>query len=116
MLINKACPYSHAGSGRRNGDDLVERNLKQTRDYARQVVARLANGLLSISSDRRIAPYNLLTLELLNMNESEAKGMDLKSVIDFKKTGEAILFMPLSKLHSKSFVQKGCPENWMLLN
>ncbi len=66
---------------------LVDRTLKQTRDYTRQVVANMANGLVSINSDGRIASYNLLALELLDLNGSEVSGMDLKSVIDFKKAG-----------------------------
>ena len=66
---------------------LVERTLKQTQDYTRQVVASMANGLLSINLDGKIASYNLLALELLDLKESEVREKNLKSVFDFKETG-----------------------------
>jgi len=66
---------------------LVDRTLEQTRDYTRQVVANMANGLLSIDPEGRIRSYNRLALELLGLKETEVDGMDLKSVIDFKETG-----------------------------
>ena len=66
---------------------LVDRTLEQTRDYTRQVVANMANGLLSIGPEGRIRSYNLLALELLGLKEAAVDGMDLKSVIDFKETG-----------------------------
>jgi two-component system sensor histidine kinase HydH len=66
---------------------LVDKALRQTRDYTRQVVASMANGLLSIDADGKIVSYNLLALELLGIDKSRVKGMDLKTVIDFKSTG-----------------------------
>ncbi|MGB6009667.1 MAG: histidine kinase dimerization/phospho-acceptor domain-containing protein, partial [Desulfobacterales bacterium] len=66
---------------------LVDRALEQTRDYTRQVVANMANGLLSIDPEGRIRSYNRLALELLGLKETEVDGIDLKSVIDFKETG-----------------------------
>ena len=66
---------------------LVDRTLKQTRDYTRQVVANMANGLLSTDLDGKIVSYNLLALELLGIQESEVGSVNLKSVIDFKTTG-----------------------------
>ncbi len=66
---------------------LVDRTLKQTQDYTRQVVASMANGLLSINPDGKIASYNLLALELLDLKESEVREKNLKSVFDFKETG-----------------------------
>ena len=66
---------------------LVDKTLKQTKDYTRQVVANMANGLLSVDHEGKIASYNLVALELLGLNESDAKGMDLKTMIDFKASG-----------------------------
>lgn len=66
---------------------LVDRTLKQTQDYTRQVVANMANGLLSIDLEGRILSFNLLALDLLGLEESEVKGLDLKSFIDFSVTG-----------------------------
>jgi len=66
---------------------LVDRTLKETRDYTRQVVANMANGLLSINPEGRIVSYNLLAMELLGLKETELKGLDLRSIIDFNATG-----------------------------
>jgi two-component system sensor histidine kinase HydH len=66
---------------------LVNRTLKQTQDYTRQVVASMANGLLSVDLDGKIISYNLLALELLGMEESEAKQMDFNDLINFRGTG-----------------------------
>jgi two-component system sensor histidine kinase HydH len=66
---------------------LVDRTLKQTQDYTRQVVASMASGLLSVDIAGKIVSYNLLALELLDLEESEVRGMDFKEVIDFKTAG-----------------------------
>jgi len=66
---------------------LVDRTLEQTRDYTRQVVANMANGLLSIDPEGRIRSYNRLALELLGLKEAGVDGKDLASVIDFQETG-----------------------------
>jgi two-component system sensor histidine kinase HydH len=66
---------------------LVNRTLRQTQDYTRQVVASMANGLLSLDTDGKVISYNLLALELLDLKESEIRGMDFDEVIDFKTTG-----------------------------
>jgi two-component system sensor histidine kinase HydH len=66
---------------------LVDRTLKQTQDYTRQVVASMANGLLSVDTAGKIISYNLLALELLGLEESEIKGMDFNEIIDFRTTG-----------------------------
>jgi len=34
---------------------LVDKTLKQTKDYTRQVIASMANGLLSIDTEEKIA-------------------------------------------------------------
>jgi PAS domain-containing protein len=46
---------------------LVDRTLEQAQDYTRQVVANMANGLLSIDPKGRIISYNQLALELLGL-------------------------------------------------
>jgi two-component system sensor histidine kinase HydH len=66
---------------------LVDKTLKQTKDYTREVVASMANGLISIDSEGKIVSFNLLALELLGIEESEAHGMDLRILIDFEKSG-----------------------------
>lgn len=66
---------------------LVNRTLKQTQDYTRQVVASMATGLLSVDLSGKIISYNLLALELLGMEEYEIKDMDINGFPDFKETG-----------------------------
>lgn len=66
---------------------LVNRTLKQTQDYTRQVVASMANGLLSVDIYGKVISYNLLALELLDLKESEVRGMDFNKIIDFNTTG-----------------------------
>ncbi len=66
---------------------LVDKALKQTKDYTRQVIASMANGLISINAQGLIVSYNDLAVELLGLDESEIRGMDLKSVLDFESTG-----------------------------
>ncbi len=66
---------------------LVDKTLKQTKDYTREVVANMANGLISIDSEGKIVSFNSLALELLGIDEAKAQGMDLSSVIEFDKTG-----------------------------
>jgi len=66
---------------------LVAKTLKQTKDYTREVVANMANGLISIDSEGKIVSFNLLALELLDIEESKAQGMDLTKVLDFELSG-----------------------------
>ena len=66
---------------------LVGKTLEQTEDYTRQVVANMANGLLSIDTNGKIVSYNRLALELLGLQESDVRGLNLKTVINFETSG-----------------------------
>jgi two-component system sensor histidine kinase HydH len=66
---------------------LVDKALKQSRDYLRQVISSMANGMLSIDLAGQIISYNNLALNLLNINAAEVKRIDLKSIIDFRSSG-----------------------------
>jgi len=66
---------------------LVDKTLKQTRDYTREVVANMANGLISIDSEGKIVSFNRLALDLLGIEESKAQGLDLRSLIEFDLSG-----------------------------
>ncbi len=66
---------------------LVDKTLKQTKDYTRQVIASMANGLLSIDTEGKIASYNRPAIELLDLTESETKGKKLNSLVDFNISG-----------------------------
>lgn len=66
---------------------LVDKTLKQTQDYTRQVVAHMANGLISIDRSGGIVSYNKLGLDLLELDEENVPGRDLRNVFDFELTG-----------------------------
>ena len=71
---------------------LVDRTLQETRDYARQVVASMANGLVSIDHAGRVVSCNRLALELLGVAKSGIIGVDLRTVLDFRASGiQAVL-------------------------
>ena len=66
---------------------LVGKTLEQTEVYTRQVVASMANGLLSVDADGKIVSYNRLALELLGLQESDVRDLNLKTIIDFEASG-----------------------------
>jgi len=66
---------------------LVGKTLEQTEDYTRQVVANMPNGLLSIDTRGRIVSYNRVSLELLGLQESDLRALNLKTIIDFQASG-----------------------------
>jgi two-component system sensor histidine kinase HydH len=66
---------------------LVDKTLKQTQDYTAQVVANMANGLLSIDPEGKVVSFNRLALEMLGLEESSIEGMNLREVIDFQASG-----------------------------
>jgi two-component system sensor histidine kinase HydH len=63
---------------------LVDKTLKQTKDYTREVVANMANGLISIDSGGKVVSFNMLALELLGIERTEIQGIDLRTLIDFE--------------------------------
>jgi two-component system sensor histidine kinase HydH len=66
---------------------LVDKALRQAQDYTRQVVAHMANGLLSIDSRGQVVSFNRLAIELLDVEEADIGGRDLRQWIDFDATG-----------------------------
>ncbi len=66
---------------------LVDRTLQQTRDYTRQVVDHMANGLVGIDAAGRVVSYNTLALELLGLTGPDIEGTDLGRVIDLSAAG-----------------------------
>ena len=66
---------------------LVDRTLRQTQDYARQIVASMASGLVSIDLKGKIISFNEVAGDLLGLEETGGRGIDLKSILDFQTTG-----------------------------
>ena len=67
---------------------LVDKTLRQTRSYTRQLISNMANGLISIDMNGDIISYNQVALELLDVKESEIeKDKDLRNIVSFDKTG-----------------------------
>jgi two-component system sensor histidine kinase HydH len=68
---------------------LVDRALQQTQDYTRQVLANMANGLISLDPAGRVVTYNRIALDLIGIEESRIQRMDLGQCIDFTAAGIA---------------------------
>jgi two-component system sensor histidine kinase HydH len=66
---------------------LVGKALKQSRDYLQQVIASMANGMISIDNHGKVTSFNEMALDLLGLKETEAKNIALKSIIDFQSSG-----------------------------
>ena len=66
---------------------LVGKALKQSRDYLQQVVASMANGMISIDNNGKVTSFNDMALDLLGLKETEVKNIDLRLVIDFESSG-----------------------------
>jgi len=66
---------------------LVDKALKQSRDYLQQVIASMANGMISIDNHGKVTSFNEKALDLLGLKETEAKNIELKSIIDFQSSG-----------------------------
>jgi len=65
----------------------VNRSLRQTQEYARQVVASLASGLLSIDPEGRVVTHNQPALKLLDIAPGEIDGIALNGYLDFDAAG-----------------------------
>lgn len=61
--------------------------LKETQDYTRQVIASMANGLLSTDENGNILTYNRLALTLLGFPEAEIEQRKLSEIIDLDRHG-----------------------------
>jgi two-component system, NtrC family, sensor histidine kinase HydH len=67
----------------------VNRTLRRTQEYARQVVASLASGLLSIDLEGRVVSFNQPALKLLEIAPDKIEGIGLGGYLDFEATGIA---------------------------
>jgi two-component system sensor histidine kinase HydH len=65
----------------------INRTLRQTQEYARQVVASLASGLLSIDLQGRVVSYNQPALKMLDIASDKIEGMALDGHLDFEASG-----------------------------
>lgn len=68
---------------------LVEKAFNQSRDYLRQVVASMPNGMLSIDAQGKITSINGPASRLLGIAQTGIKHQDLRSVLDFQTSGIA---------------------------
>ena len=90
---------------------LVDKTLQQTQDYTAQVVANMANGLLSIDPEGRVVSYNLLALELLGIEETEIKVINLREVIDFQASGIQKTITMCSPVLEREISHRGATED-----
>lgn len=90
---------------------LVDRALRETRDFTRQVVSSMANGLVSVDPEGRITSYNLLALELLGLSESQVRGRRLEKILDFETSGIGrALFQCRSSLDREILFQRAAGD------
>jgi two-component system, NtrC family, sensor histidine kinase HydH len=66
---------------------LVERTLKQTQDYTRQVISSMASGLVSIDQYGAIVSFNEVARDMLGLDAPKGGGVDLKPIFDFDTLG-----------------------------
>jgi two-component system sensor histidine kinase HydH len=85
---------------------LVDRTLKHTQDYTRQVVANMANGLLSLDKNGKLVSYNEVALNLLELDESNLKDIEIDKVLDFKTTGILNTLSSCQKVMDNEFTYK----------
>ena len=67
----------------------VGRALRLSIDTNRQILASMANGLISIDTDGRITACNQPAAELLGLDAAAVLGKDLAPILDFEATGIA---------------------------
>jgi two-component system sensor histidine kinase HydH len=67
----------------------MNRTLRRTQEYARQVVASLASGLLSIDLQGRVVSCNQPALKLLDITPDKIDTLTLDGYLDFETTGIA---------------------------
>jgi two-component system sensor histidine kinase HydH len=68
---------------------LLSRTLQETRDYTRQVITSMADGVLSIDTGGKVVSCNQQASSLLGMPATAIDHLDLQTVFDFKETGIA---------------------------
>jgi two-component system sensor histidine kinase HydH len=61
---------------------LVDRTLKQTREYAERIVESMSEGLVSIDLEGRVVSCNLQSQMLLGIEQEKIEGASLESIID----------------------------------
>ena len=66
---------------------MVDRSLAQTRDYTRQIIASLPNGLISVDKQGRIAAHNELAIRLLGLETFDPEGLELGAYMNLDRAG-----------------------------
>jgi two-component system sensor histidine kinase HydH len=65
----------------------LNRTLQETRDYTRQVIASMADGVLSLDTEGGVVSSNRQALSLLEIPETGFDHLDLRDIVDFDATG-----------------------------
>ncbi len=83
---------------------LVDRALKQTRDYAKQIVESMSEGLISIDLKGRVVSCNLQALSLLGLASEKLEGASLGSFLDVNAMGLKLSVDSCSTLPEKEII------------
>lgn len=89
---------------------LVNRTLKQARDYNRVVVDHMANGLISIDISGKVQTCNHQAAELLGIADAELNGEDLKHILDFEQSGISKTLNNCATVMEREIQVPICPE------
>ena len=85
----------------------VNTSLNQNQNYTDQVIASMANGLLSIDAAGEVVTCNCLASELLGRSEQEIVGMDIGDVIDISHETIARAIASCGSIIDKEVVHHG---------
>ncbi|KJS33114.1 MAG: hypothetical protein VR64_04260 [Desulfatitalea sp. BRH_c12] len=88
---------------------LVNRTLRQTQDYTRQVIGSLATGLIRIDSAGNIESFNRMALELLGVSAEALQGQPLNRLLDLQAIGIEGTLTDLSSVF-ESEIDYICPS------
>lgn len=66
---------------------VVDRALGQSRDYLKQVIASMANGMVSIDRQAKPTAFNAQALDLLGVDEAQIRRTGLGALIDLRAAG-----------------------------
>lgn len=83
---------------------LVDRTLKHTQDYTKQVVENMANGLLSLDKNGKLVSYNEVALNLLELDKSNLRDVEIANVLDFNLTGISNTLSGCQKIIDQEFL------------
>jgi two-component system sensor histidine kinase HydH len=85
---------------------LVDRTLKRTKDYTRQVLASMASGLIGIDPLGQVTSYNAQALELLGLDASRLRQAGIRELPGMPPAGVDAVFDPCAAGHERELLYR----------